>query len=196
MSFLTKKIYDSTIQLFTLKTLKDLLNIDSTSSLFKVVDRLVESGVLIKIERSKYVLKNYSKSEFLLANFLYDPSYISFETALSYYGILSQFPYEVTSATIRQTQSKEFNGKQYSYYSIKKELFWGYIKKDDYLIAEKEKAFADQLYLTSKGIKKIHLEEYDLSLINKTRLYSYLRKYPQTRQFKSTVINLSKYLKI
>lgn len=196
MGFLTKKIYDSTIQLFTLKTLNDLLNIQNTSSLFKVVDRLVEGDVLVKIERNKYVLKNYSKSDFSLANFLYEPSYISFEAALSHYGILSQFPYEITSATIRQTQLKEFNGKQYGYYSIKRDLFWGYVKQESYLIAEKEKAFADQLYLSSKGIKKVHLEEYNLSLFNRTKLFSFLRKFPQTRQFKNAVINLSNHLKI
>jgi len=190
MGLLTKKIYDSSIQLFPLKTLRDLMDIDKTSSLFKVVNRLVESGVLLKIERNKYVLKNYSGSEFALANFIYEPSYVSFESALSFYGIISQFPYEVTSATIKQTRSKEFNSKQYSYYRIKKELSWGYVKHDNYLIAEKEKALLDQIYLSSKGIKKIHLEEYDLSLIDKNKLKSYMIKYPQTRQFKSAITAL------
>lgn len=190
MGLLTKKIYDSSLQLFPLKTLRDLLDIEKTSSLFKVVNRLMESGVLIKIERNKYVLKNYTGSEFALANFIYEPSYVSFESALSYYGILSQFPYEITCATVKQTRSKEFNGKQYGYYHLKKELFWGYVKHNNYLIAEKEKALLDQIYLSSKGIKKRHLEEYDLSLIDKIKLKSYLVKYPQTRQFKSAITTL------
>ncbi|MDO8741651.1 MAG: hypothetical protein Q7J11_00725, partial [Candidatus Roizmanbacteria bacterium] len=113
----------------------------------------------------------------------------SFESALSFYGVLSQFPYEVTSATLGQTRSKKFNEKEYGYYHLKKSLFWGYIKEDNYLIADKEKALADQLYLSSKGIKKIHLEEYDLSLINKSKLKSYILKYPQTNQFKKATAN-------
>lgn len=196
MSLLTKKIYESSIQLFTLKTLRELLDIDKSGSLFKIVNRLIESGVLIKIERNKYVLKKYSYSEFALANFIYEPSYVSFESALSFYGILSQFPYEITSATLGQTRSKEFNVKVYGYYHLKKSLFWGYIKENNYLIADKEKALADQLYLSSKGIKKIHLEEYDLSLINKSKLKSYILKYPQTNQFKKAIANLTNIIKI
>lgn len=184
MSLLTKKIYESSSQLFTLQTLREHLDIDKSSSLFNIVNRLLESGVLIKIERNKYGLKKYSCSEFVLANFIYEPSYVSFESALSYHGILSQFPYEITSATLGQTRSKKFNGKEYGYYHLKKSLFWGYIKEDNYLIADKEKALLDQFYLSSKGIKKIHLEEYDLSLISKSKLKSYILKYPQTNQFK------------
>lgn len=196
MSLLTKKIYDSTLQLFSLKTIRELLEIDKTSSLFKVINRLIESGVLIKIERNKYVINNYSDSEFSLANFIYEPSYISFESALSYYGILSQFPHEVTSATLKQTRSKEFNGKQYCYYQVKKELFWGYTKQDHYLIADKEKALADQIYLASKGLKSIHFEEYTLSTIDKNKLKSYFLKYPRTSQFRNSVTILSRHLKI
>ena len=42
--------------------------------------------------------------------------------------------------------------------TISKNLFWGYIKEDNYLIADREKALADQLYLASKGIKKFILK--------------------------------------
>lgn len=194
MSLLTKKIYESSTQLFTLKTLREHLNIDKSGSLFNIVNRLIESGVLIKIERNKYGLKKYSCSEFALANFIYEPSYVSFESALSFYGILSQFPYEVTSATLGQTRSKKFNEKEYGYYHLKKSLFWGYIKEENSLIADKEKALLDQLYLSSKGIKKIHLEEYDLSLINKSKLKSYILKYPQTNQFKKAIANFKNIL--
>lgn len=196
LGLMTKKIYDSSLQLFPLKTLQELLEINKTSSFFKIISHLIESGVLTKIERNKYIIKNYSGSDFSLANFIYEPSYISFESALSYYGILSQFPYETTSATLKQTRSKQFKDKQYVYYKIKKELFWGYIKQENFLIAEKEKALADQMYLASKGIKVTHFEEYNLSTIDRGKLESYLSKYPKTHQFKNSVISLSYYLKI
>ena len=60
MSLLTKKIYESSTQLFTLQTLREHLNIDKSGSLFNIVNRLLESGVLIKIERNKYGFKKYS----------------------------------------------------------------------------------------------------------------------------------------
>ena len=180
LALITKEIYNSSIELFTLKTLKDLLAIDKASSLFKVISRLSSSGIIKKIERNKYILKDFSGSEFKLANFIYEPSYVSFESALSYYGILSQFPYEITSVTIKQTKLKTIDDKQYGYYHLKKDLFWGYEKKDNYLIADKEKALADQLYFSIKGLKKINLDEYDLSLIDNRKLKSYLSKYPRS----------------
>jgi len=196
MSLITKKIYESSVQLFTLKTLREHLGVGKSSSLFKVVNRLIDSGVLIKIERNKYALKKYSCSEFTLANFLTESSYVSFESALSFYGILSQFPYEVTSATLGQTRSKKCNGKEYGYYHIQKSLFWGYVKVDDYLIAEKEKALADQIYLASKGIKKIHPDEYDFSHIDPKKLKSYLSKFPQTYQMKKSIEILKTFINL
>lgn len=187
MSLFTKKIYDSSLQLFSVKTLADLFELNKSSSFYKIINRLIVSDVLVKVERDKYLLVNYTGGEFALAHFLYEPSYISFESALSYYGILSQFPHEVTSATLKQTRSKKLTGKQFGYYHLKKELFWGYIKENNYLIAEPEKALLDQVYLSTKGIKKSHLDEYDLSLIDKKKLQLYRQKFTQTKQFSKTL---------
>ena len=196
MSLLTKRIYESSVQLFSLTTLREHLGLHKSGSLYKIVKRLLESEVLIKIERNKYCLKNYSGSDYALSNFIYEPSYVSFESALSYHGILSQFPYEITSATLGQTKSKKFNGKEYGYYHLKKSLFWGYFKNDNYLIADKEKALTDQFYLASKGIKKIHPEEYDLSLLNIQKLNSYISRYPQTSQFRKAISKLKNNINI
>jgi predicted transcriptional regulator of viral defense system len=196
MDSISKKIYDSSIQLFTLATLASLLDIHKSSTFFKIIKRLVKNGLLIKIERGKYVLKKNNQSQFSLANFIYEPSYVSFESALNYGGILSQFPYEVTSATVKQTKRKEFNNVQYSYYKLKKELFWGYKKEDNYLVANREKALLDQIYLCSKGIKKINLDEYNFSVVNRNRLKAYLPKFPKTRQFTKVAKQLIEKLKI
>lgn len=48
MSLLTKKIYESSTQLFTLRTLREHLNIGKSGSLFNIVNRLLGSGVLVK----------------------------------------------------------------------------------------------------------------------------------------------------
>jgi predicted transcriptional regulator of viral defense system len=190
----TKSIYDSGISFFPLKTLQDLLAISVKSSLYKVVERLVGSGVLIKAERDKYIVSNYKGSEFAIAHFIYEPSYISFESALSFYGILSQFPYETTSATTKQTKSKEYGNKWYGYYHIKNDLFWGYEKKDNYLIATKEKALLDQLYLFSKGIKQFPIDEYNLSSVNLKILTAQRNKYPNTKLFNQNFALLSSKL--
>ncbi|MBU2592670.1 hypothetical protein KKD61_04385 [Patescibacteria group bacterium] len=181
---ITKAVYDSELKLFTTTSLRNITEINKESSLFNLISRLIKNNIFIKIERGKYQLAKAVVHEFEIANFLYDASYISFESALNFYGILSQFPYEITSATSKKTIDKKFQNKVFAYTHIKKELFWGIEKKNNFLIASPEKTLLDQLYLTSKGIKAINLDEYDLSKINKTKLKQDLKKFPQTTNFK------------
>jgi len=196
LASITKKVYDSGVSFFTLKTLRDILEISKESTLFSIVKKLIKAKVLLKIEKDKYLLKGREVSDFALANFIYQLSYVSFESALNFYGILSQFPYEISSTTARKSVKKVFQDKIFVYTHIKKELFWGYEKKENFLIALPEKALLDQVYLMGKGYKSISLDEYDLSRIKVSRLKEYLSKYPKTRQFKSAVKLLKKYLHI
>lgn len=181
-AILAKKIYDSSLEFFNLKTLRDILAIRKESTFYNAVKRLTDNGILEKLEKNKYILKSSKISELKLANLLYYPSYISFETALNIQSVISQFPYEITSATTKKSSVKKINNSIFSYVHLQKSLYWGYSKKD-YLIAEPEKALLDLAYIACKGFKKINLEEYDLSIINKVKFKDYLNKYPVNPQF-------------
>lgn len=194
-TILTKEIYESEFEFFNLKTLRDILGIKKESTFYNAVKRLIESKVLIKLEKNKYILKSAKLSDLTLANLLYVPSYISFETALNIHGVISQFPYEITSATTKKSLTKKINSKIFSYSHLQKTLFWGYYK-NNYLIAEPEKALLDLAYISAKGFKKIDLEEYDFAVINKTKLKNYLDKYPINRQFLKLRKELIKKLKL
>ena len=124
--------------------------------------------------------------DFEMANFVYQPSYVSFESALNYWGILSQFPFEITSATLKTSREKKIGGKLYGYNKVDKRYYGGFIKVDGFLVATKEKALVDQIYLWSKGLKQLNWNEYDLSrvdnkLINKMlvelKIYKKLERY-------------------
>ena len=184
LAIITKKIYDSGLEVFTTKTLEDILGFPKKSSLFSWLERLVKNRVLEKIERGKFILTEAEVNAFKLANFIYSPSYVSLESALNFHGILSQFPVEQTSVTVKKTKQKKFKDKIFSYAHIKKELFWGYEKQDGYLMAVPEKAILDQLYLESKGLKRSSIEEWDLVELNKKKLIDYSKNY----QFNDWVI--------
>jgi len=186
-----KKLYESTLSLFTTKTLRDIINVTNENTFFKYVRRLVDEGVLNKIERDKYIISKAKVSDFELANFLVYPSYVSFESALNFWGVLSPFPYEVTSATLKKTKLKKYKEKVFSYTHIDKKLFFGYEKINNFLIANREKALLDEIYLASKGIKKINFEELDFTKMKKKILKDYLSYYPKTRQFLKVVSSLS-----
>ena len=193
---LAKRLYESGFTLYTRQTLADILAIKKESTLFNVINRFMQSGILIRIEKDKYRRSDTKGEDFALANFLYAPSYISFETALNFYGILSQFPHEITSATIRKSVQKHADNRLFSYTHIKKTLYWGYYKKGSYLVAEPEKALADQLYMSAKGFKRMGLDEYSLSNVSFTKLKQYLACYPQIRQVTSRIREVRRFLSI
>lgn len=194
LAVLTKKIYESGLVFFSSKTLKDILAVENEVTFFRVINRLVDSGVLQKIEKNRYILKGGVFSDFGLANFLYLPSYISFESALNFHGLLAQFPYEITSATTKKTAEKTIEDKIFTYSHLQKKLFWGYEMKDAFLIADPQKALLDQLYLTGKGLKKINFDELDLSFIDKPTLRKYFHLFPKNKQFLIIWESLEKYL--
>ncbi|HQL12379.1 MAG TPA: hypothetical protein PK507_05165 [bacterium] len=183
---ITNKIINSGFIIFTSKTLKEIFGVNNNPSFFSILNKMVDSNILIKLERGKYLL-NIDRKEadkFFIANSLYSPSYISFETALNFYGILPQFPYEITSATVKKSVKKNIDNVVYSYTHIKNSLFFGYEKKGNILIANPEKALLDQIYLSLKGFKKIDINDYNLTNIKKTVLKEYFSKYPRIRQTK------------
>ena len=196
LSKITKKIIESGFILFNTKTLKDIFEIDKPASFSAVLKRIVANKILLRLEKDKYVINDKPVKTFNLANLLYESSYLSFETALNFYGILSQFPYEITSATIRKTISKTALGGEYRYTHLKPELFFGYVKLDGFLIATPEKALLDQIYLSLKGWKKINIDEYDFSIIKKNRLKEYYAKYPKINQTQKMAEIINKILKL
>ena len=110
-----------------------------------------------KIRRGYYIFSDLSLDEnvlSLIANKLYSPSYISFETALSHYGLIPEGVYSVTSASTIKTKSFKTPIGNFIYRKIKPALFFGYsLEKQNgqvYKIAEMEKAVLDYLYLNPK----------------------------------------------
>jgi len=176
LSALTKKLLDSDLTVITSKTLKDLLEIENERTYYRIVNDFVRNNILQNLERNKYYVVGREINTFEMANFLYQPSYISLETALNYWGILPQFPFEVTSVTLKKGVTKNIEGKVYSYSHIVSKYFGMFIKKDGVLIAQPEKAFFDQIYFASKGLKAINFDEYDLKNINTAKLLKICRQ--------------------
>lgn len=183
IAYATKLLYQSNLSLLTLKSLRDLLHIQSDDTFYLYIRKLTQLEILEKLKRGIYIIKDHPPHEYNIANILYTPSYVSFETALNFYGILSQFPYEITSATVGKSIRKTIHDTTYSYAHIQSLLFFGYQKKEGHLIAEPEKALLDQLYFAARGLHQFPLDEYDLSYIDPSRFASYLSRVPKTKQF-------------
>lgn len=89
---------------------------------------------------------------FMVANKLYEPSYISLESALAYHHVIPETVLGVTSISSRKTKQYESMWGSFSYRSMKPLYMFGYEVVDSegtykYSIARLEKAVLDYLYL-------------------------------------------------
>jgi predicted transcriptional regulator of viral defense system len=112
-----------------------------------------DKGYIKKLRRGYYMFSDLSLNEqtlFLMANMLYVPSYVSFEGALSHYGLIPEGVYSLTSVSTKKTSSFKTPVALFSYRKIKPSLFFGYqlekYRGQGYKIAEIEKAFLDYVY--------------------------------------------------
>ena len=118
----------------------------------------VKKGAVLRLKPNLFAFKNNLPSAFAIANNLYCPSYISFDTALSYYNLIPETVYAVTSATPKPTREFEVDGMSFDYRRIKSQAFTGYIPVqvdgETVYLATAEKAVADFLYVVSLGKRK------------------------------------------
>ena len=176
-----KKLKEEGVSLFTFSDFKKLFQIKKENTASKILERLTKKGILKRLIKKKYLFTLSEGDDFQIANFLYSPSYVSLESALSFYGIITQFPYQITSVTLKKTKIIKALNKEFFYSHIKPELFFDYEKKEKFLIATKEKAFFDYLYFCSKGLRSFEKDDFDLNLINKKKLFSLLKETKQEK---------------
>ncbi|MDD4000142.1 MAG: hypothetical protein PHX62_04525, partial [Bacilli bacterium] len=98
--------------------------------------------------------------------FIYRPSYLSFEYALSFYNLIPERVVTYTSATYNKRKSKEYKNMfgYYTYKGVPKSTFPYFVKAyvEDtysYFIASPEKALCDMLYILPPVNKVKALEQ-------------------------------------
>lgn len=172
-----KTLQDSQLTVFTISDFGRLFGINNQQTLYKKIQRLEKDKIIQKLVKGKYRFLFKTIDDFTIANFLYSPSYISLESALSFYGIIAGFPYQITAVTTKKTRVFFIDNKEFQYSQINHSLFWGYGKKEDFLIADKEKALLDYIYFGLKGLRNLSFDEFDLGEIDKRKLAIYARRF-------------------
>jgi predicted transcriptional regulator of viral defense system len=158
--------------------LQKVLGYKDRRTLLVALHRLVRQGVLTRMRRGIYRVSIRSADPAVLANLLYRPSYLSFESALARHGILSQIPYTITLATTRRSKKTTLDGTAVEYRQLKADLFFGQWIENGLEIAEPEKALLDALYLMKRGRLRLPLDELDLSALSARKLKSYAARFP------------------
>ena len=156
----------------------------SRNSLYVTLNRLVDRGVLERIGSGIYRLFITPPSIEKVASSLYIPNYLSFESALSRYGILTLVPYTLTFATTRKSKRWTIEGRDIEFRQLKRELFWGYEMEGGIYIARPEKAFLDLIYFASRGKASIDMDEIDMTKLSLSKLRELSKRFPEyTRRY-------------
>lgn len=130
-------------------------NYENYSNKNMKISREAKKGNLIKIINGLYET-NPNVNGYLLANSIYGPSYLSFDFALSYYGLIPEKVTTYTSATCEKKKKKKYSNQfgNYSYRDVPTLVYplgIRIIEESEYFfqIATPEKALCDKLYTIS-----------------------------------------------
>lgn len=150
--------------------------------------RYVKQGIFVRVKNNFYLTDQRwerltDKDCLELANYIQVPSYISFLSALSFYGITTQIPRQFfESVSLKRSKTYSVRGASFTYYKLSGNLYRGYVKKDGVFLATPEKAFLDAVYLCSFGKYKLDTAALDTGKLDTAQLARLARWYPKKTQ--------------
>ncbi len=143
-----------------------------------------------KIRKGLYIFTDIQVTDttiYHIANKIYEPSYLSFESALSNYGLIPEMVFSPTSATSKKTAEFPTDWGIFYYRHLKPELMFGYrvdeLNGVKYKFAKLEKAVLDYFYINSYLKSKKDLDdarfdyEYFFEQADKKLLMKYLERF-------------------
>ena len=125
--------------------------------------RDADKGIIFRLRNGIYETDKNAEP-CLLASSILSPSYLSFDWALSYYGLIPEKVISITSATLGNRKNKTFENYfgRYEYTDVPIEVFsegLTYLESGEYMvkIAMKEKAICDSLckWRVVKSVKEL-----------------------------------------
>lgn len=136
------------------------------------LNRWQSRGLIVRLKKGIYMLNRDNRkvepSRIFLANRLYDPSYVSLEFALNFYGLIPEHAADVTCITTKKTARFVNEFGTFIYQHIKPDAFRGFKSAKDeaglpVFIAEAEKAVVDFIYLNLSKFGKPEKEQFTQS---------------------------------
>ncbi len=161
------KIILSKKSVFTYQDIENILWIENINTIKSYFARWVKLWVFKNIFKWIYVLNNYSKLE--LANKLKQNSYISFETVLKSEWIIFQDYWNTIFVATDQSIEKNIGKNNFKYLKLKNSILlnpiW-VINMWNYMIASKERAICDRLYLSKNyyfdNLENVNFEKLEI----------------------------------
>jgi len=177
---LLQKLGKEKQKILTPQTLIKASGLGSSATL-KAIQRLCRRGYLVKLYKKTYAGKFSLPSLEEAAMFYGKPCYISFESALSDHGVISQMPLVLTCATTRKIKNLRTPLGEIIFHHITPRLFSGFENNKGVLRATAEKAFLDYIYINLKNNNHVlSLDEFNLGRLNKKQIKKIAKAFPRS----------------
>lgn len=126
------------------------------------IKNLVKEGVLLPLRRGLYLpgkeIRRQQPDPFLIAHHIFGPSYVSLDSALSYYSLIPEKVYAVTSVTTKTSRKFFTTIGEFTYTKLPLPYFSFGVRSMEitsgqrFLIASPEKALFDKI-ITTAGVE-------------------------------------------
>lgn len=152
---IAQRLYQNDLFYFTPVLLADLLN-RSRRQTYRMIARLKDQGLVDEVEKGKYLLLGLEPERVLsnplfIASSLLTPAYVSYWSALHFYGFTEQVPLTVFVATTKKKRPVAFRDLRFRFVTIKPRKFFGYRREMlgdlPVVVADEAKAIIDSLDL-------------------------------------------------
>lgn len=158
-----------------------ILDQKSSQNELNQINRWAKKGLLIRVRRGMYVFNAHDRKAVVdinyIANRMYEPSYVSLEYALNFYGLIPESVKNVTSVSTRKTNVFRNDLGVFSYSHLKPQAFRGFKNigeaRAPIYMAEPEKAVVDFVYFHlsqfGKNSKSVFEQSYRFQNIEELR---------------------------
>ena len=143
-------------------------NINSAKS---IIRSMLSKNYIKRIKHNLYAVcdiefKNTIPDQYMIASKIKDDSYISYHSALEYYGVKNQFFYEVYVSTSKRFESFEFDGFLYKFINSKYDF--GVIENDKVRVTDKERTLINEELIMCLEL---------LGKLDEEKILKYLKEY-------------------
>jgi len=146
------------------------------------LNRFVKSGELLGLKKGLYCFSGQKVATQVLANAIYEPSYVSLEYVLNNSGVIPDIAMNVTSVTTTKNKIFTTPAGVFLYHRVQPQLFFGFQSVKDgksgfyYKQAYPEKALLDYIYI--RKIKSLEENRVESNELNRDLLLDYALRYP------------------
>lgn len=164
---LSSSLRSNKMYLFTLQDIKNLFPDEKEKAIKNNLVRWRSKGYFVRLRRGLYEFTEHGAKvripDLYAANRIYEPSYVSLETALSIYSIIPDVAAGVTSVTTLSTRTFKNMYGAFFYRTCRSDAFTGYMVMlyDNFKIniADREKALVDFLYYRLRSGRSMNFDE-------------------------------------